>query len=305
MATKALKFLQTLLYLLLFGIVVTILGIYAYFVATIADHDGTLKPWVIIVACIAAAATLYLLFAVVFTCCLGGVTFFSSLAVILDIFFAGCFIAVAVLTRHGASRCDGYVRTPLGDGDEDSGEAGYDGGFGLADDRNVVYKPRLDTACNLNRAVFGLSIVAAFLFLASAIHQVLLARTRRREKLHEATVVTDHDTGRGRVPFWKKKLTPATATTTRDPEGGLTGAAVAGTAVPPVAGSNLGYTTEKPAHDMRPSHDTAYTGSTMAPANTTYNNKYEQPGAATTGQTGYYTAPTGTTTSTSNTYHHA
>jgi hypothetical protein len=67
----------------------------------------------------------------------------------LDLLFAGAFIAIAVMTRHGAGSCSGFVRTPLGDGDSNS----YKGWEG------AVFTPRLSMACRLNKVCFAVALI--------------------------------------------------------------------------------------------------------------------------------------------------
>ena len=111
---------------------------------------------------LAGAVALYLLLVTIPTCCLGGKKIFSLCAVLFDILAMSAMIAIAIMTRNGADDCDGFVETPLGDGDEDelalSGEEDAD--FGFSSDEDLFdYNPDLDAACNLNRAVFILAII--------------------------------------------------------------------------------------------------------------------------------------------------
>lgn len=62
---------------------------------------------------ISGAAALYTLIAVILVCFLGGITFFAFLGLLLDILFCGAFVAIAVLARGGARKCNG-ARSPLG-----------------------------------------------------------------------------------------------------------------------------------------------------------------------------------------------
>lgn len=78
----ALRLIQTLLYALAFLCGAVILGIYSYFLATLADRDSPIQTWVKAVEGISGAAVLYTIFAVVLTCCLGGISFFALLAIV-------------------------------------------------------------------------------------------------------------------------------------------------------------------------------------------------------------------------------
>ncbi len=155
-----LKTLLTLLYALLFACAAIILGIYSYFLAVLADRDLPISRPKQAIEAISGAAVLYLLLAIIFTCCLGAFALFALLAVGLNLAFMGAFIALAVLLRRGSRSCRGFVRTPLGDGPENSGDPGYgDGGFGFGGRANATYAPRLGRACRLNKACFAVAII--------------------------------------------------------------------------------------------------------------------------------------------------
>jgi hypothetical protein len=71
---------------------------------------------------------------------------------VLDLLFMGGFIAIAILTRDGASSCKGNsISTPLGSGAPDS-HIGRDG---------KTFTPTLHTACRLETAVFAVSLLGA------------------------------------------------------------------------------------------------------------------------------------------------
>lgn len=182
------------------------LGIFSYFLAVLADNNLVIARWKQAVEGMSGAAVLYTIFGLVFTLCLGGNAFFGFLAIVLDICFAGCFIAIAILTRHGAGSCSGYVRTPLGDGQADSGSTGYGAnGFGFGDNQNATYFPNLHTACRLNTAVFAVSIINIFLFLITAAYQVALVRHHRKEKRFGPSPSNNYTKGSGhRGFFWNK-----------------------------------------------------------------------------------------------------
>jgi hypothetical protein len=95
---------------------IVILGIFSYFLASLTRHSQYKPKWVKAVEGIAGAAVLWTLIATLLTCFIGGLTGFGALALLLDILFIGAFIAVAVMNRGGTRSCDGYVSTPLGDG---------------------------------------------------------------------------------------------------------------------------------------------------------------------------------------------
>lgn len=295
--TKALKSLLTLLRLLQLLCSALILGIYSYFLAVLADRDLPIATWKQAVEGISGAAVLYLIFAVLLTCFLGGKGFFASLAILLDILFAGAFIAIAVLTRDGVDSCRGIVETPLGNGPVNSGDPGYgEKGFGFGSDNNATYAPNLGTACRLNKTVFAVAIIGAVLFLISALIQFLLARHHRREKRYGPSPDNNYTSGKTGRKFWVRK-----PKTTHDAELGTVNGTTTTHAThtsPAMTHSTtpaVGLATDGHHHDIRPSGDTGYTGSTVAPPGSHYN-KYEgqfQPQEPTT-HIGYYTAPTGT-----------
>jgi hypothetical protein len=258
-----LKLFQTVLYALEFCCAAIILGIYSYFLSVLADRDVTIaKEWQAVEG-ISGAAVLYTIFAVLLTCFLGGKAFFACLGVILDILFAGGLVAIAVLTRNGTKKCTGNVKTPIG-----SGAAGTKQGFTGNGKSQYTYSVSLGAACRMNKAVFAVAIVGAVLFLISALVQLALARHHRKEKRFGPSPANNYTRGSG-GKFWQRRRKNRPV---RDAEMATAGGFAAGT-----------HNTH---NGVRPSHDTAYTGSTVAP-----NHGYEhnKPLAG-----GYHTAPTGT-----------
>ena len=120
----------------------------------------------------------------------------------------------------------------------------------------MTYLPDLHQACRLDTATFAVSIILIFLFLVTAALQILLVRHHKKEKRYGPSPSNNYTSGGGKTPFWKrnKKIN-----NTRDAELATTGA----------AGTH---------HTMRPSHDTAYTGTTMEGANGLTDAKYGEPG---------------------------
>lgn len=155
--TAALKFIATGLYALEFCCAAVVLGIYSYFLSVQADRNVTIPRWQQAVEGLSGATVLYTISAVIFTCCLGGKTFFALLALIFNALCCGAMIAIAVLTRDGASKCTGYVRTPLGNGPTSSRE-GF-GSDGQGD--QITYAASLGTTCRLNTACFAVAIIGA------------------------------------------------------------------------------------------------------------------------------------------------
>lgn len=225
----------------------------------------------------------------VLTCCLGGISFFAFTAIVLDILFVGGFIAIAVLTRHGASSCTGIVNTPLGIGNADANNSeGFgNNGLGTGQGENLTYSVSPRNACRMNTAVFAVSIIAAFLFLITALFQVFLVRKHKKEKRFGPGPSNNYTSGPAKRNFWNRKK----KTTDRDAEKDVITPAAAGTLT-------TGHAT-----DIRPSHDTAYTGSTVAAPGDRYDkvdgaNGYaaqSHHGHAAHGSHGaYYGAPQGT-----------
>lgn len=239
------------------------LGIFSYFLSVLADRDLPIATRWKAVEGLTGAATLYTIFGVIFVLFLGGNTFFGFLAVLLDILFVGAFVAVAWFTRHGADSCSGNVQTPLGSGPTDSDSPGYGSdGFGFGNDGNSTYFPNLGTACRLNTAVFAVSIIAIFLFLLTAVWQVLMVRHHKKEKRYGPSPANNYTKGSGRTPFWKRNRR---AKNTRDAE-----AATLGTTRPShETGTTLGnnaYGTEtepkygEPGYGQTPFHNTTTYG---------------------------------------------
>jgi hypothetical protein len=151
-----LRFGSTLLYALEFCCAGIILGIYSYFLSVQADRDIYIPRWQQAVEGLSGAVVLYTIFAVLLTCCLGGKQIFALLAILFDVLCCGAMIAIAVMTRDGASSCSGNVNTPLGNGDAASKE-----GFSSAQGDQYTYAASLGTICTLNTACFAVAIVGA------------------------------------------------------------------------------------------------------------------------------------------------
>lgn len=137
-----------------------ILGIFSYFLVVLTDHNIPIARWVKAVTGISGAATLYTLTASIFTLCIGGIAFFAALMLVLDICFICGFVAIAIMTRHGANSCSGIVVTPLGTGAANQPAPGFgEGGFGTGGDRHFTYMPSLGYACRLQKGSLAVAIV--------------------------------------------------------------------------------------------------------------------------------------------------
>jgi len=262
----ALRLFQSFLYLLAFCCAAIILGIYSYFLAVLADRDLYINRDWRAVEGLSGAAVLYTIFAVLLTCCLGGVSFFAFLGIVLDICFIGAMIAIAVLTRSGAYSCNSnYLYTPLGNGAPDADLSQYNPNTGNLE---VTIPVHLRTACRLNKACFAVSIIGAVVFLFTALMQVALVRHHKKEKRFGPSPSNNYTSGYGQ----KKGLFARKNKNARDAEVGAGGLAVA-----------------QP--DVRPSHDTAYTGTTVGGTNGIHNDKVEAPIGT---HNAYHTQPTNT-----------
>jgi len=214
-----LRILQTILYAILFCCSAIILGVYSYFLAILADRNLRIDAWKKAVEGLSGAATLYMVFAVILTCCLGGKRIFAFMAIVFNILFAGAMIAIAVLTRDGADSCSGNVNTPLGNGPVDSNASGYgQNGFGFGVDDNSTYSPNLYIACRLNKSAFAVSIIAAFLFLIAAAVQLSIGRQHQKDKRYGPSPANGYTSGPApKRHFWQRRTRGPV-----DPEPGIT-----------------------------------------------------------------------------------
>lgn len=121
-----------------------ILGIFSYYLAILTKHHQHIATWLKAVEGLSGAATLYALLGAIFVCCLGGVSFFAFLAIVLDVCFVGAMVAIAVLTRKGVDKCTGTVDTPLGTGNSGD-ESPSKLSFGMA--------------CKLEKVTFAVAVI--------------------------------------------------------------------------------------------------------------------------------------------------
>jgi len=261
LGSAALKLFSTTLYILEFCCAGIVVAIYGYFLSVLADRNETITRWEEATIGIAGGIVLYTVFAILLTCFLGGKTFFAFLGILFNLICCAGMVAIAILTRDGADKCSGNVNTPLGNGPANSKEGFHSDN----QDRRITYSVSLGTACRLNSACFAVAILGAFLFLFSAIVQLFLGRNHKKEKRFGPSPRNGYTKGSG-VKFWQRNRR---STGLRDPEVAATGGLA-------------------PGHpDYRPSHDTAYTGSTVAAPGGVHD-----PHKPMTG--GFHTAPTGT-----------
>jgi hypothetical protein len=242
---------------------VTDRGFTGYFLAVLADRDLFISRDLKAVEGLAGVAVIYTILAVLLTCCLAGISFFGFVGILLDIAFIGAFIALAVLTRDGSRSCSGIVRTPIGT-NPDNVRLGFT--TNGVQGNEATYGVYYGTACRMNKACFAVAIVGTIIFLLTAIMHVVLVRHHKKEKRFGPGPSNGYTSGSRRKGLFARKNKNAA----REAE---LGAAAPGLVV---------------AHpDTRPSHDTAYTGTTVGGA-TGVHEKVEPTGA----HTGYYTAPT-------------
>jgi hypothetical protein len=265
-----LKLFQTFLYGLEFCCAAIILGFYSYFLAVQSSRHVSIPQWEKAVEGMSGIGLLYAVFGVILTCCLGGVAFFAFLGIVLDLLLCAAFVAIAVLTRSGASSCTGNnVTSPLGTGPADS-----KGGFGSGKGQTVTYAVSIGTACRYNTACFAVAIIAAFLFLTSAFMQFWIGRHHQHEKRYGPGPSNNYTSGSGTRWFGRRGRGPRTTHAAYAKDAEATG----------------GLAAADP--DIRPSHETGYTGTT-AGTGTYTGNKYETTPTIPTAS-GYHTGPMGT-----------
>ena len=146
-----LKFLQWFIRGVQFCCAALILGVYSYFLATLANHNLPIATSIRAVEGISGVAVLYTISALLLVCCVAGFTLTSFLAVLFDVAFIGAFIYVATANKGGASSCDGYLDTPFGKGKAADSAEGSDGFTAL---------PSFRVACRLQSACLAVSIIA-------------------------------------------------------------------------------------------------------------------------------------------------
>lgn len=159
-AAVAARWANFLLRILQFCASAIILGVFAYFLAALGDHDLPIEPWHIAVTAISGAAMAYSAVAIPFSLFWGGKSFFSVIGMGLDFVFGAGMVAIAIMDRGGTQSCSGRVDTPLGIGNADGNAAGFgDGGFGVGDGQKFTYMVDLKLACRLQKATFAVSII--------------------------------------------------------------------------------------------------------------------------------------------------
>lgn len=148
----ALKALQWIIRCVQFCCAAIILGIFAYFLATLHNHNLHYGTWILAIIGLSALALIYTILALLFLCCLAGHPFTAAIAILLDICFLGSFIYIAYANRHARSSCSGRVLTAFGTGNgpqhvSDNGHGGF------------TKLPTYRQACRMQKAVLAVAIV--------------------------------------------------------------------------------------------------------------------------------------------------
>jgi hypothetical protein len=152
-AGMALRGLQFFIRTVTFCCAAIVLALFAYFLATLHNHDMHIGTWVKAVTGISGIGVIYTVLALLMLCCCAGRSFPSFIMMVLDVAFVGAFIYIAVANRHGASSCNGEVDTVFGKGDADTNVR--DNGSG-----GFTALPSLRQACQMETACLAVSIVA-------------------------------------------------------------------------------------------------------------------------------------------------
>lgn len=271
-----LKTLQWLLRAIEFLCAAIVLGIFSYFLASLKNHSLGINNHIRAVEGISGAAALYTLVGLLLLCFVAGHTFFSLIAIILDIAFAGAFVYVAIQNKNGAKSCSGTVDTVYGTGVADAQNT-----VPAADGGSTVL-PNFKQACQLQTACFSVSIVAILFFLISALVEIALWRHHKKEKAFGPSPANNYTAGstpRTRRRFWQRKP--------------KRNAALAGGAL---AAHEKVHPDSLPTHstpaDVRDSYQTDHTAVGTDPVYNKYGAGAERPLSGYTGTTG----TTGTTT---------
>ena len=147
-----LKFVSLFVRAIQFGCAAVILGIWSYFLATLSNHKLPINNHAKATEGISGAATVYTILGFLLVCCLGSITAFGFLSILLDFAFAGAFGYIAWVNRNGAGKCSGVVDTPYGYGSTTPGNR-------LQDDDAFTNLPSFRTACRLQTAAFSVAII--------------------------------------------------------------------------------------------------------------------------------------------------
>jgi hypothetical protein len=128
---------------------VVVLGIYAYFLATMIKGKMTVPTGVKAVEGIAGIGTVYTIVGLLLVCCCAGHAGTSFIAMVLDTGLIGGFIYVAVANKDGAGSCSGSnVNTVFGTGDAAATPSDANGSvIGSVGLPTFMMACRLETVC--------------------------------------------------------------------------------------------------------------------------------------------------------------
>lgn len=188
----ALRSLGTIFYAIAFACAMIVLGIFGYFMGLLHHDKLVIADWVRATTGISGVTALYTLFGVLLTCFLGAKRGFATIAIVLNILFAGAFIALIALTRDGAQTCSGWVDTPVGSGN--------------SDDQNAPGVSSYGFACRLQKVAFAVSIIGLGALLLAIPTQFGLVRHHEREKRYGPSPNNEYTSGSGqKTHFWSTR----------------------------------------------------------------------------------------------------
>ncbi|KAK4452293.1 hypothetical protein QBC34DRAFT_398301 [Podospora aff. communis PSN243] len=168
-----------------------ILSLTAYFLATLAAHNLPQPVSLRAVIGIATAAILYTALGILTRVCMRRRSipvkpFTSMMSMVLDVAFAAAFIFVAAANKGGSASCEtGWVETPFGDGDVNTGSP-VDGGL-----------PGLGEGCRMVKACLAVGVVSIFMFLFSVVAEWALIRHHCKESRYGPSPANDYTEGYG------------------------------------------------------------------------------------------------------------
>ena len=160
-ALRALKF---FLRAVQFACAAIILSLFSYFLATLANHNLPTASWIRAVEAISGSAVLYVALSVVAAIWFASATVRPLSALVsltLDASFGIAFIYVAAANKGGSGGCTGYVETPFGNGDADTGVVTGTGGW--------TALPSLRQACQMQTACLAVAVVGLYVFFSHSL----------------------------------------------------------------------------------------------------------------------------------------
>jgi hypothetical protein len=153
----ALRTLKFFLRAVQFACAAIILSLFSYFLATLANHNLPTASWIRAVEAISGSAVLYVVLSVVAAIWFASATVRPLSALVsltLDASFSIAFIYVAAANKGGSGSCTGYVETPFGNGDADTGVVTGTGGW--------TALPSLRQACQMQTACLAVAVVGLY-----------------------------------------------------------------------------------------------------------------------------------------------